>query len=137
MSRKVIAAQEYLRNQRALSHKLSRLARRRRRQMQIKHVVLLKVAPGIALEDIEQTLQGLGSLVGRVAGLLDYSGGANSSPESKARGFTHGFVMTFADAASRDAYLPHPLHIEAAQRLAAILQSGDDAVLVLDWLHEV
>jgi Stress responsive A/B Barrel Domain len=104
--------------------------------MQIKHVVLLKVATGIPAEEVEQALQGLASLVGRIPGLLDYSGGANNSPESKARGFTHGFVMTFADAASRDAYLPHALHVQAAQRLDSILESGDDAVLVLDWPHQ-
>jgi len=101
--------------------------------MQIKHVVLLKVAPETEARTIEAAFKELGSLVGRVPGLLDYSAGANNSPESKAQGFTHGFVMTFADAASRDAYLPHPLQVKAAQRLSAILQRGDNAVLVLDW----
>jgi len=104
--------------------------------MQIKHVVLLKIPPGIGAGEIEEALRGLGSLVGRVPGLLNYSGGANNSPESKAQGFTHGFAMTFADVASRDAYLPNPLHVEAARRLGSILQSGDDAVLVLDWAHK-
>jgi Stress responsive A/B Barrel Domain len=105
--------------------------------MQIKHIVLLKVSAEKVAKEIEDAFQELASLVGRVPGLLDYSGGANNSPELKARGFTHGFAMTFADAASRDAYLPHPLHMKAAQQLTAILQSGDDAVLVIDWSHEV
>jgi hypothetical protein len=101
--------------------------------MQIKHVVLLKVASGISETDVEDALNELGSLVGRVPGLLDFSGGANNSPEPKAQGFTHGFVMTFADASSRDTYLPHPSHVKAAQRLSSILQPGADSVLVLDW----
>jgi hypothetical protein len=102
--------------------------------MQIKHVVLVKVASGVSKTEVERAFDDLGSLVGQVSGLLDYSGGANNSPESKTQGFTHGFVMTFADAASRDAYLPHPLHVKAAQRLSTILQPGADSVLVLDWL---
>jgi len=36
--------------------------------------------------------------------------GPNISPEGLGDGFTHAFLMTFADAAARDAYLPHPLH---------------------------
>jgi hypothetical protein len=103
--------------------------------MQIKHVVLLKVAAETPRRDVEQALDGIRSLVGQIAGLIDYSGGANSSPESKAQGFTHGFVMTFADAASRDAYLPHPLHVKAAERLIAILKPDANSVLVLDWTH--
>lgn len=30
-------------------------------------------------------------------------------------GFTHGFLMTFESAESRDAYLPHPLHEEVKE----------------------
>ena len=36
--------------------------------------------------------------------------GPYDSPEGLNDGFTHGFVMTFDTAASRDAYLPHPEH---------------------------
>jgi hypothetical protein len=103
------------------------------KRMQTKHVVLLKVGPENAAVEVAQALNELAALVGRVPGLLDFSGGANNSPESKAQGFTHGFVMTFADAASRDAYLPHPAHEKAARRLGSILQPGNDSVLVLDW----
>jgi Stress responsive A/B Barrel Domain len=101
--------------------------------MQTKHVVLLKVAPEMPAREVAQALSELAALVGRVPGLVDFSGGANNSPESKAQGFTHGFVMTFADAVSRDAYLPHPMHVKAAERLGSILQRRADAVLVIDW----
>ena len=33
-----------------------------------------------------------------------------SSPEGLDQGYTHGFVMTFADATARDSYLKHPDH---------------------------
>jgi hypothetical protein len=43
-------------------------------------------------------------------GFLSCTGGPYSSPEGLNQGYTHGFVMTFVDAASRDHYLTHPDH---------------------------
>jgi hypothetical protein len=41
---------------------------------------------------------------------LHLSAGPYSSPEGLNKGFTHGCLMTFADAATRDQYLIHPDH---------------------------
>jgi hypothetical protein len=49
------------------------------------------------------------------------------------RGFTHGFCMTFQDARSRDAYLPHPLHEKVKEQVLAILDGGLDGVLAFDY----
>jgi stress responsive alpha/beta barrel protein len=99
----------------------------------IKHVVLLKVAKHITQHQISEVFAGLRELTSGIPGLLDFSGGANNSPEGKTLGFTHGFVMTFADSRSRARYLPHPLHVHAAQAIQSILESGEHSVLVLDW----
>ena len=45
-----------------------------------------------------------------VPGIDDYVSGANCSAEGRTQGLTHGFIMTFADAAARDAYIVHPEH---------------------------
>jgi hypothetical protein len=45
--------------------------------------------------------------------------------------------MTFADAAARDAYLPHPLHQAVVERLLPMLEGGIDGVLALDFIDEV
>jgi hypothetical protein len=52
----------------------------------------------------------LKNLKGEIPGILDFAGGPYSSHEGLNQGYTHGFVMTFDSAASRDAYLPHPKH---------------------------
>lgn len=100
----------------------------------LKHVVLFKVRKDIPQPRVDTIFAGFAALVGRIPGLVDYSGGVNSSPEPKSQGYTHGFVMTFADEASRDAYLPHPLHKIAAVEIRAVLEEGADCVLVLDWV---
>ena len=94
----------------------------------IKHVVLVKAKPDAAPEQVEASFKALGDLVGVIPGLLDFAGGPDVSVESRARGYTHGFVMTFGDAAARDAYLPHLAHKEAG----ATLRAWIDDLLVID-----
>lgn len=96
----------------------------------VKHVVLLRFKPETSAGTMAGLLVALHELRLQIPGLLDVSAGTNSSPEGLAKGFTHGFVMTFADEASRDGYLPHPAH-EAVK--AKILPWVND-VLVVDWM---
>ena len=50
-------------------------------------------------------------------------------PEGLNDGYTHGFIMTFDSAASRDAYLPHPVHEDVKERVLPHLAR----VLVFDF----
>lgn len=95
----------------------------------IKHVVLFK--PKTIVTEAQASAAGAAfrNLVGVVPGLLDCAWGANISPEGRSKGFTHGFVMTFADVASRDGYLPHPGHKEAG----STLREWIDDVFVFDF----
>ena len=77
---------------------------------EVKHVVLLKFKSGTTAQQIGGFYSSLAGLKKDIAGLKDFVGGPYSSPEGLNQGYTHGFVMTFADAASRDVYLPHPAH---------------------------
>jgi len=100
---------------------------------QVKHAVLLRFKPGTppaAVQSLFKTLDGLRT---KVPGLLDFSGGPYSSPEGLNKGFTHGFIMTFADAASRDGYLPHPDHEIVKQQILPHLDGGVDGVIAFDW----
>ncbi|WP_395832401.1 Dabb family protein [Elstera sp.] len=54
--------------------------------------------------------QALAGLKAVIPGILAYSSGDQNSPEAPGQGIDSGFVMTFTDAAARDAYLPHPAH---------------------------
>ena len=76
----------------------------------VKHVALFKFKEGTSQEQIDKVLEALMDLTESIPGIEDYVAGTNSSPESLNKGFTHGFVMTFTDAAARDAYLTHAEH---------------------------
>jgi hypothetical protein len=99
----------------------------------IVHMVLFKVRKDVAQAEVARVFQAIGALKHEIAGIQGYSWGPYSSPEGMQRGFTHGFVMTFVDAKSRDAYLPHPLHEEVKKQALAILDGGVDGVLAFDY----
>lgn len=99
----------------------------------VKHTVLLKfkaTTPGAAIAEIMRDLAGL---VDVIPGIVNFSGGADISVEGLQQGFTHGFAFTFADVASRDAYLPHPAHEAVKAKILAEID-GVESVVVLDWL---
>ena len=95
----------------------------------LKHIVLIRAREGTTVDQVEEAFLQLGALVGVFPGLRGFSGGLNNSPEGKAQGYTHGFIMTFDDAAARDAYLPHSEH----QRVITYLRPWVQEVLVLDY----
>src|SRR6266513_3170008 len=80
----------------------------------IYHLVLVKFAPSKAhrMADLTVALENLRKLL---PGFLSCTGGPYSSPEGLNQGYTHGFVMTFPDAATRDRYLTHPDHDKIKQ----------------------
>jgi Stress responsive A/B Barrel Domain len=101
----------------------------------VKHVVLLRFKPETPADALTELFSALNELRHKVPGLLDVSAGVNSSPERLARGFTHGFVMTFADESSRDGYLPHPAHEAVKAQLLRWIDGGAAGVVVMDWLE--
>lgn len=99
----------------------------------ITHLVLLRIRDDIPAHEVERVFDMLAGLRAKIPGLLSFSGGAYSSPEGLARGYTHGFVMTFADARARDLYLPHPEHEKAKELVLGVLDGGLDGVLAFDY----
>jgi hypothetical protein len=97
--------------------------------MAIRHLVLLRFAndtPAATRRDIEAAFAALPQ---QIDGITAFEWGTDVSPEGLAKGFTHAFAVTFADAAARDAYLPHPAH----QAFVARLQPCLADVLVFDY----
>ena len=95
----------------------------------VKHIALFKFKEGTAQEQIDQALEQLLELSESIDGIEDYVGGVNNSAEGLSQGFTHGFVMTFRDAAARDAYLPHPDH----ERVKAAILPVIDSIVIFDF----
>jgi hypothetical protein len=101
----------------------------------VKHVVLLRFKREMPAEALTQLLASVDDLRYKIPGLLDVSAGSNSSSEGLAKRFTHGFVMTFADEASRDGYLPHPAHEVVKEQILHWIDGGADGVIVMDWVE--
>ena len=96
----------------------------------IQHIVLLKLKPDATAEQKAALLDGLIALKDKISGIESISGGDDNSPAGIQHGFNWGFVMTFADADARDAYLPPPDHKVLGQQL---LRPIVDDVLVFDY----
>ena len=95
----------------------------------IKHIAFLKFKDGVSSEQIDQVFNDLLDISETIPGVEDYVAGPNASPEGQNQGYTHAFVMTFTDAAARDAYLPHPDH----ERFMATALPLVETVAVVDF----
>ena len=76
----------------------------------VKHIILLKFKDGTSEEQITKLFDDLLDLTETIPGVDDYVSGANISAEGLNQSLTHGAIMTFSDAAARDAYLTNPEH---------------------------
>jgi hypothetical protein len=93
----------------------------------IEHVVLMKVKPSAAADDVAALGEAVRALTG-IDGVESVAWGANSSADRRAQGYTHGFVARMRDRAALDGYLPHAIH----QVVVAHVQGLTDDVLVFD-----
>jgi hypothetical protein len=94
------------------------------------HLVLLKFKrPDKAVE----LFAALGELKLHLPKMLEFHAGPYSSPEGMNQGYTHGFVMTFADEEARNEYLTHPEHVTIKDAFLPFL----DAVIAFDFLGEM
>lgn len=100
---------------------------------QVKHLVLLRIKPQTPREEVGEVFAALEDLTEKIPGLLDFHGGPYDSPEGLHQGFTHGFVMTFEDEESRDAYLSHSEHEGVKQQIIPLLDGGLAAAIAFDF----
>ena len=97
----------------------------------IRHIVLVKFRADVTPDAREAIFASLEALRGHLPGIVDMQFGANVSPEGKSLGFDDGFIIDFADAAARDAYLVDPAHKAAGAQLVAALEGGRDSGLIV------
>jgi hypothetical protein len=104
----------------------------------VTHVVLFRFRPDLPEGSVEAVFEELRGFRQAIPGLTGFQGGVYNSHEGLSQGFTHGFTMTFADAAARDAYyLPHPLHQAVVAKLLPMLDGGLDGVVAFDFIDGV
>ena len=95
----------------------------------VKHYGIFEFKEGVTDAEIAGCFHEMKSMIGKIPGLLDMEHGPYESPEGLNDGFTHGFIMTFDSAESRDAYLPHPEH----ERVKDIVVPRLERVIVFDF----
>jgi len=95
----------------------------------VKHFGMFEFKQGVSSEQIDGCFEAMRGMLGEVPGLLDFSSGPYDSSEGLSDGYTHGFIMSFASPAERDAYLPHPAH----ERVKEIVLPCLERVVVFDF----
>jgi len=95
----------------------------------LRHVVLFKFKDATTPEQVKKIEQAFAALPCKIKEIACLEWGTDVSPEGKAQGFTHCFLLTFRSEADRDAYLPHPAHKE----FGSIVGPHLDRVCVVDY----
>ncbi len=76
----------------------------------IRHILLFNFNDIACSTEIEKLRLLFESMPEKVEGVLEVEWGLGDSPENKNQGYTHSVLMTFANEAGRQNYLPHPEH---------------------------
>ncbi len=96
---------------------------------EVKHYGVFQFKPGVTAEQIDECFAEMRGMVGKIPGLLEVIHGPYDSLEGLNEDFTHGFIMTFDSAESRDAYLPHEEH----ERVKNVVVPRLERVIVFDF----
>ena len=95
----------------------------------MKHVVLCAFRDDLSSTALTSIIDDFAGLAHTVPTVIALEHGANVSPEGLNDGFTHCFVLTFADATARDEYLVDPAHLAFVARFEPTLAK----ILVVDY----
>ena len=95
-----------------------------------RHVVLFQFKADASPAAIAEVEKSFAALKSKIDVIQDFEWGTNVSPEGKADGFTHCFLLTFKSKADVEVYLPHPEH----KKFGASLKGLIDKVLVVDYV---
>lgn len=99
----------------------------------VRHIVMYKYVDSNTPEQTQSAIDAFLAMRGKIDLIKGLEWGVDNSPEGLADGLTHCFLVTFADVASRDAYLPHPEH----KAYAAFAKPLREKVLVFDYVPHV
>jgi hypothetical protein len=94
-----------------------------------RHVVCFKFKAGTSAEKISEIEEKFAALKDKIDTIKDFEWGTSESVEGLNKDFSHCFVVTFADKAGLEAYIPH----EAHQAFVAVLKPHLDDVFVFDY----
>ena len=96
---------------------------------EIQHVVCFKFKEDATKAQIKEVEKAFAALKDKIPEIDRLEWGTNNSPEGLNKGFTHCFIVTFANEKAREVYLPHPEH----KAFVAILKPILEDVFVIDF----
>src|SRR5213083_2382542 len=95
----------------------------------LRHVVAFKFKQSATREQIKQVEDAFRDLKKKIKEIQDYEWGTNVSKETRNKGCTHGFILTFKNETDRDTYIDHPAHKDFGRLVGPVL----DDVFVIDF----
>lgn len=95
----------------------------------LRHAVFFSFKEESSEEDVAGIVDAFRELPSKITEIIDFEWGTNNSPEGLNDGFTHCFLLTFADESGRAAYLPHAAH----KAFGDVLRPHMDKVFVIDY----
>ncbi|MDO6683998.1 MULTISPECIES: Dabb family protein [unclassified Agarivorans] len=95
----------------------------------IRHILLFKFKAHASKADIETAQQDFLTIPSKIEGVVEVEWGANNSPEDLNKDYEYSVVMTFANEAARQRYLPHPDHDLLKQHFVPLLED----IIVFDY----
>lgn len=95
----------------------------------VRHVVSFKFKKDATAEDIRKIETAFAGLKGKIPQIQSLEWGTNVSGENLDKGFTHMWVLSFADAAAVKTYIDHPDH----QAFVKLLKPSLEDAFVIDF----
>ncbi|MBX9878862.1 MAG: Dabb family protein [Candidatus Obscuribacterales bacterium] len=96
----------------------------------VRHMVSVKFKETTTPEQVQQVLSAFKDMKTGIPEIYAMEFGPDVSVEHKNKGFTHGFLLTFANEKDRDTYLVHPVH----KNFLALAKPLLDDIFVIDIL---
>ena len=96
---------------------------------ELKHAVFFKFNDDASPAAVKEVEEAFAALPSKIDTIKAFEWGKNNSPERHSHGFTHCFMVTFANDPGRAIYLPHADH----KAFVDVLKPSLDKVRVLDF----
>ena len=90
----------------------------------LRHVVIFKYKPEVTAAQLDEINRAFQNLKIAIPQVKEFERGINNSPEGLNKGFTHCYLITFANETDRDAYLPHPAHKQFVELIGGKLEEA-------------
>ena len=94
----------------------------------IRHIVLFQFKESVPQSEVDAITTAFNQLPEKIDVITSLESGTNVSPENLTQGYTHAFIVSFANETDRDAYLPHPAH----KAFVKMIDGKLEQVLVFD-----